>query len=484
MRPSSLYRTYSLLWLYIGGYIVLVAVTISQNNLRIAGGYFMVVYFAAVFGALLLSYLELFTLPKKSLYVQSFAHTTTHEENYRSAVSATSSHPVTAPAEDHPNTSTLPHDEAGDEVAETTSLLRGDRQTTFARYGGRRHSSDDAVSENEEEHAHGTPQPYGNEQPWSAHLPRWIWLPQFLLLAPMPLILIGQISLLLTSALHQTPADGSPVLTVYLFIAVLSVLLMAPLAPFVHRSTFHVPTFLFLVCVGTLIYNMVAFPFSTQNRLKVYFVQQVNLDTGINHVSLTGLDKFVRQIIHDIPSAAGLELDCVSPEYAARAGLTTCAWNGLAPRVVKSVPESVPPEKGYEDWLSFNISRAEGKNEAVFSIVGRSTRACRVFFDSPVSDIRVKDGADDERFRRVGDDGTKELRLWSREWERPWVVNVTWGGQEEEVGLDGRVVCLWSDDNEFGVIPALDEIRRFMPNWAVVSKLSDGLVEGSKVFHV
>lgn len=481
MRPSALHRTYSLIWLYMLTYVVLVAVTISQNNFHIAGGYFMVIYFAAVFAALLLSYLELFALPKKSLYVQTVYQTDTHEDSYPSAASAT----IITSADDHSNAPASHDDVADDEATETTSLLRGDRQTTFARYSSRRHSGDDATLDNEEEdHTHSTPQPYGAEQPWSAHLSRWTWLPQFLLLAPIPLIIVGQISLLLTSALHQTPADGSPVLDVYIFIAILSVLLMAPLGPFVHRFTFHIPTFLFLACVGTLIYNLIAFPFSVENRLKVYFVQQVNLDTGINRVSLTGLDQYIQEIIQEVPSAAGKELDCTPPEYAARAGLTTCAWNGIAPKTVKNLPEDVPPHKGYGDWLSFNVSRVENKSEAVLSVLGRNTRACRLYFDFPVNDLHVQGGAEDKRFKRVGNHGTKELRLWSREWERIWVVNVTWDGGDERRGLDGKVVCLWSDANEPGVVPALDEIRKFMPTWAVVSKLSDGLVEGSKAFHV
>lgn len=60
------------------------------------------------------------------------------------------------------------------------------------------------------------------------------------------------------------------------------------------------------------------------------------------------------------------------------------------------------------------------------------------------------------------------------------------GGEEEGVGdgLDGRVVCMWSDANEWGAIPALDEVRRFALVWVAVTKNQDGLVEGSKAFNV
>lgn len=55
---------------------------------------------------------------------------------------------------------------------------------------------------------------------------------------------------------------------------------------------------------------------------------------------------------------------------------------------------------------------------------------------------------------------------------------------QSDKGLDGKAVCLWSDDNKPGLIPALDEIRRFMPIWSAVTKYGDGLVEGSKPFVV
>ena len=48
----------------------------------------------------------------------------------------------------------------------------------------------------------------------------------------------------------------------------------------------------------------------------------------------------------------------------------------------------------------------------------------------------------------------------------------------EAKGKSGKVGCMWSDVNEPGVVPALDEVWRFEPVWSVVSKGGDGLVEG------
>jgi len=299
----------------------------------------------------------------------------------------------------------------------------------------------------------------------------------------------------MTSALYQTPSDGSPVLTVYLFIATLSMLLLAPVAPFIHRFNYPIPTLLFLICIATTIYNLIAFPFSQNARLKVYFVQQVDLDTGINEVSLTGLMPYVRDIIGYIPSAAGQDPSCTSPEYSARQGLAKCSWQGIAPDVRngRGLPKGVSPEKGYKDWVSFNATKVRNAtNEATFHIRGKNTRACRILFDSPIKDFNVTGYATDPRFPRVSSRGCKSIRLWSREWDESWEVKVSWDTPENKTssadkggsGLDGKVVCLWSDANDPATIPAFTEVRHFMPVWSAATKLSDGLVEGSKSFKV
>jgi hypothetical protein len=141
-----------------------------------------------------------------------------------------------------------------------------------------------------------------------------------------------------------------------------------------------------------------------------------------------------------------------------------------------------------KDWLSYNITKSDTGPKAQFSISGRNTRACKLVFDRPVRDFKVADSAYDPRFPHVSPDGTKEIRLWTREWGHSWTVEVEWSDSDETdekvPGLSGRVVCLWSDENTAGVIPALDEVRRYVPVWVGVSKLSDGLVEGSRRFQI
>jgi hypothetical protein len=466
MRPSALQRIYGLIWLFVGSFILLAFVTVLANNYQLAGGYWALFYFAAVFAALLLSYLELFFAPKKSVYAQTFDLI---DEDTQSA-----SRPLTGNSavrsEDRPV--------ADDEATETTSLLRGDQRSfARARQGSRRGSS----AEEDEPRPLDLGHPYPGEQEWSGKLPSWIWIVQFLLLVPITVILVGQIALLLTSALYQTPSDGNSSLFIYLSFAALTTLLIAPAGPFAHRITYHIPTFLFLVCVGTVIYNLVAFPFSREHRLKVYFVQQVNLETGANMVSLTGVDGYVQQIIGQLPSAQGKYVNCSTPDVATRKELKKCEWEGLPAKVVADT--SLFSNKSRTDsWLGYTVTKSNKTGEATIRVVGQNTRACRVLFDTSIRDLTVAGGGSDPRFKRTGEHGSREVRLWHREWSQPWNLSVSWDAKEKSK-LSGRVVCLWSDANT-GDIPAFDEVQHYLPTWAIPSKISDGLVEGYKHFEI
>lgn len=466
MRPSALQRMYGLIWLFVGSFILLAFVTVSANNYHLGGGYWALFYFGAVFAALLLSYLELFFAPKKSAYAQTFDVT---EEDSQPA-----SRPLTGNSVSRSEDRPLPDDEA----TETTSLLRGDQRSfARARHGSRRGSS----AEEDEPRPLDLGHPYPGEQDWSGKLPSWIWIMQFLLLVPITVILVGQIALLLTSALYQTPSDGNSSLFIYLSFAALTTLLVVPAGPFAHRITYHIPTFLFLVCVGTVIYNLVAFPFSREHRLKVYFVQQVNLDTNVNTVSLTGVDGYVQQIVGQLPSAQGRHVNCSTPDVVTRKELKKCEWEGLPANVVP-LQSRFSNKSRSDDWLDYKIVKGNNTDEAVIHVVGQNTRACRVLFDAPVRDLSVAGGVSDPRFKRTGEHGSREVRLWHREWSQPWDVSVSWDAKKNPK-LSGRVVCLWSDANT-GDIPAFDEIRHYLPIWAIPSKISDGLVEGYKHFEI
>jgi membrane protease PFF1-like protein/peptidase M28-like protein len=471
MRPSALQKMYALIWMYIGAWILLVGYTVLENNYGLGGGYFIVFYFAAIFTALLISYLELFALPSKTTYAELVA-------GYDS--SSVAAQPSRSGSQRRASSSGRREDNAGDEedeANERTSLLRGDRQTTFASGYGAHNRSNASIEGDDTELFEVLPRPYKHEQAWSGKLPSWTWLLQFFILGPFMIILLGQIGLFQTAALRQTPADGNSVLVIYFMIAALTTFLLAPVTPFVHRLTYVLPSVIFLVFIGTLLYNLLAFPFSETSRLKVYFVQNISLETGHNQVSLTGLPDYVESIIDAIPSSAGQKYDCGKPDFTARYGLRKCAWAGPPPNVLLDSKNKYPPPT----WMNFSATRnAANKTQARFHLSGRNTRACRLLFDKSISNYSIKGYATDSRFPTVNKNGCTSIRLWSREWGGSWEVDVEWDSGE----LSGRAVCLWSDANDPAAIPAYEEVLRFMPRWSIATKLSDGLVEGWKGFNV
>jgi Peptidase family M28 len=466
-RPSALTRAYSLTWLFIGWWAFLVAGTVFETQYQMAGVYFVFFYFASVFLATWVSYLELFSLPKKSKFCSGkFEEIEDIRSRSHSGSRVRDNHSPPARGSEH-------HDEDNEEATERSGLLPRGR-STFKNYT---HPEDDDAgstpSKVEEKH-------HVEEQEWSKPQWNWLWVLQLLIIAPVNLIFVGQISLITVTSLHQTGSDGSSMFLVYIFMAISSILLLSPIIPFVHRFTWHIPIFLLLVLIGTTIYSLVAFPFSPNNKLKLYFQQEVDIDNGTNTVSFTGITPFVQDAISTLPSAAGQHLNCTLTDST----LEKCSWLGLPPKIAD--PQSkLPPEELYRTWVQYNVSRIDLdglKSLSRFMLYGRDTRACKLVFDSPVSDFHVHGAAPvDKRFPPVPQSGSKEIRLWSRTWDRIWTVDVQWEGTSD---LTGKVVCLWSDVNEAGVIPAFDEARHFVPEWIAVTKAGDGLVEGFRRFSV
>ena len=486
-RPSAFHRVYALVWMFVGGWLILVVTTVLEHRFRIGSGYVIVLYFAAVFLATMISFLELFGLPRKSQYADEIESRTDEALSNSRPGTASGRAPIAPSAEERDGSAADVDnpDEDEEETTESTALLRDGRQATFAHYTSPQREPQ--APESSALEPAKKQRIYGAEQEWSWALPSWTWFIQFLLLAPVVIIFVGQLGLLAVTGVHQTSADGNPTMTVYIGIAIFAILLLAPVGPFIHRYSYHIPVFLLMVFIGTLIYSLVAFPFSPNNRLKLFFLQTVDLDTGINEVTLTGINsRYLDDAIRNIPSAAGQTPRCSAS--LRRKDLLECGWEGLSPRVVRNTAPGVPPSFGYVDWLYFNITRAAHKPEAHFHLWGRDSRACKITFNKPLSDFYIEDSADDKRFSRATEAGIQEIRLWSRTWEKPWSGTFRWEAGRDEPdrgsGLDGRVICLWSDANESGTIPALDEVRHYVPDWVAISKTSDGLVEGSKAFLI
>ncbi|KAI6259576.1 hypothetical protein MCOR27_003611 [Pyricularia oryzae] len=513
-RPSALHRLYVHIWLFILGWVALVFATVLEDRMRIASGYIFVFWESQVFLATLVAVCELFSLPRKIDFARGAAEEAEVRDHleavpHSDAVIAPSLEEATRPQRAGQSSNSPQEDDEDDVPDEETPLFRkagrGNKlDTSFLRRGYRRSVSAIMDSNNEAEDGPKRKQPFEGEQAWSGPMVTSTWILQFLLLGPFMVILGGQVGLLLTSAVNQTGVDGSSLLAPYLMIAALSAILLMPLSPFIHRVTKHVPLFLLAVAFATLIYSLVAFPFSPRAPYKTFFRQTVDLDTGDTQVHLAGVEQYLRKIIADVPSALGQEIACDAS--SSRRDLVDCTYDAAQVPPIPTygsgkksfdLPPGVSPGPAYYGkLLTVTVVNTtakiatQGSKTARLKIDAVNTRVVELRFSKegpPIRSFRVV-GADswDDRFGAFPDDGARVLRLWRRDWESSFVVDITWkvdGGNTR--GLEGRAVALWSDANDaVNTMPAFREVVRYAPAWATVSKAAPGLVEGSKAFKV
>lgn len=465
VRPSALTRAYGFGWICFGWWVILIVALVHEEQFHISGGYFTLFFSASAFLTTWLSYLELFSLPTKKKYATEKVH-----GSEESDVSRPASRPGSSRLAEDGNA----NDE--DEATERSSLLRTGGRSA---YKSLPHDDEDGTTKSAVKKKLMAKH---EEQEWSASLWDWMWLLQLVVIVPINVIILGQLGFYLVETLHQTGQDGSSVFLVYIGIAVVTILIFSPMVPMIHRFSWHIPIFLLLVLGGTLTYNLLAFPFSSQNRLKLYFNQQIDLEHGNNTVSLLGLPPFVATAISNIPSAAGQQVECMPVENRQR-----CAWIGPTPQVAGS-SAYVYSKSPYRSLLNYNASitnEARSTSTAQFRISGKNTKACKLVFDAPISSFHVQgQSQEDKRLPPVPEQGSKEVRLWSRTWNRTWTVDVTWDSKTHGRSLSGKAFCLWSDVNRKGVIPAFDEVAHYVPAWVALTKAADGLVEGYKTFNV
>lgn len=513
VRPSALQRGFVHIWLFSLGWAMLVAVAVFSDRFRIGSGYPIAFLNSALFLSTLVAMLELFALPSKQEFAQSLhdgrqAGDDTHDDSNTDALIAPTPGEI-----EHTYPSRVGSDEEDEEPTERTPLRSAESradQVSRTTFGQAYRRSISAVSDTSDD-GERCPEPFEGEQSWSGRLPTWTWFLQLLILAPVTILFFGQIGLVLVSSIQASGADGGDVLVAYLAIAIFSVLILLPLSPFSHRVTFHVPSALFAVFVAALIYNLVAFPFSANNRYKVYFQQDLFLDNGTSEVQITGIEHYTRMIINELPSAAGKPLTC--EDSPGRPGLSNCRYNGssVLPNLTGRLREGESASGDrYEGLVSLDITRpGSGINKASFRIDANESKVCKLSFEKPVSVFDVRGGAGlDSRFGEYPDEGVSVLQLFRRDWSGAWIVDVEWEDKTTQSGeqdgsdigpakdddrgtelrkrstLEGKVECQWSDANVPGTIPAYDECLQYSPSWAAFSKYSVGLVQGIRRFSV
>jgi hypothetical protein len=469
-RPSALTRAYGLGWIWTAWWVLLIGATTLEQQMHLGGVYSVLFFAASAWLATLLSYLEMFSLEKKEVYC-----------DHKVSDDFASNAPEASRSRERQPRSSDDNDDNDEEEepTERSGLLAGRGGKAFRKYKTQ-DSEDDA---NHQETAHDAD--HQSEQEWARGQWSWLWILQFLTVVPINLVIIGQIALKLVAGLHQTGVDGSSLFLVYIFMAIFTIILFSPLVPFIHRLTWQVPTFLFLVLVGTLIYNLIAFPFSANNRMKVFFQQEIDLETGHNNVSFIGPPGYVEQAITSLPSAAHVNLDFVNADdFSTR---RKYFFEGLSPAIA-DYDGSKSEKKRYRDWIDYKVAKTSNNSDSTkarFTISGQNTRACKLVFDAPIQKFKVLGmGPTDDRFPSVPEGGSREIRLWSRDWNTSWTVDVRWNNEKLGDGMGGKVVCMWSDVNQREVIPAWDEAAHYAPEWVAMTKAGDGLLEGYKRFKV
>jgi len=273
----------------------------------------------------------------------------------------------------------------------------------------------------------------------------------------------------------------------------LALLIVLPLAPFSMNMHRWLNSIVLLIFVLSTLYTYLAFPFSQETPLKVYFAQSVDLDTSRVVTALSGPRQFLSTvIIPRFPSAYNQALDCTdAPD---KLGLQTCKWEvGDA-----FVPSPGGSERYYgqgpmSKWVTTSIKRT-GPNSARIKVQGLNTRSCTLQF----SGKRVKgfhlsgDGGKGlQGGSEVPEDGLEQIRLWSRDWEKEFEVDVDFAGSEDEKAT-GRVSCGWAEYESAtvcggrtgGKIPSLEEVLLFLPEWAVVTKSSAALFDAGWGFEI
>jgi hypothetical protein len=469
VRPTALHRGFALIWLFILSWALQVIAALVEDRMHIGGLYFAAFFHTAVFVSLFISLVELFALPGKHEFANQYQDDAAPEH-----VRVTSSDNTITGNEDEQE----PHEFADEDATETTPLRVGEQgygssdQPTFASTYRRTAQADEPSAPSPLK----SYPPYEHEQAWSGRLPTWTWFLQFLLLAPVHIIIIGNLGLIQTASMNMTGADGGGLLAPLMGVGIITIILLLPLTPFMHRITRHVPLFLFLVFVATFIYNLAAFPFSVNYRYKLYFQEVIDVDAETNVASLSGLPEYAHSVVSSIPTATihGFECSKKSP----RAGLTACEYDA------SSLPPFLANGTDLKKLITVTSSKSSDEKTAKLNINVVESKMCILDLSEAVFGFEIKNGAPpDSRFGSIPTTGLKRITLFKREWEGSWevILQLTDEGRTlSQEPLEVTVRCAYSDMNDEKTIPVLHELYQYMPKWAVITKAAVGLVEVKK----
>ncbi|KAI0688998.1 hypothetical protein BC835DRAFT_1441523 [Cytidiella melzeri] len=341
------------------------------------------------------------------------------------------------------------------------------------------------------------------------------WIFQMLALIPAPTVLLFQIDVQMMHSLRNTLADGSSPVVVYGGLSIFSLLIFINIAPFAHNIHRTLYMLVLAILAISLVISWTAFPFTQDAPLKVFFQQSVEINSATSPIAarpgmdegfgvstggavhvvtrLTGVKGYTdKMLIPELPSAFGKNITC-SVDQTIRKGLSACSWeSSLIPSPGGN--SSAIHHANAADWFSLSTERLNGTT-ARFSIRGVNTRSCQLFFNNPLTSFEILgSGARMQPGYEIPEGGTDTIMLWSRTWDKEFVVDVSWRGANPEFKMEGRAACNWAEYASgtaggphaaiSAQIPAYEEVLHFLPLWATPTKFNVGLVEVWTKFSV
>ncbi|KAH8826949.1 putative zinc metalloprotease [Flagelloscypha sp. PMI_526] len=452
-KQSLLVQLYFLTWVF------LVGSTVVANKLQVASGYFFTVWNLTLWLALAIGCLEAAvfkTEPTEKVGDDNEEQTGSIQET---------------------------REEADEESTERTPLL----QPLVSRH---------AVIEDAEKDTIG------------------FWFLQFVLSLP-PVILIAHLAVIVVNGMTQTVVDGSDALFVYGALSAVGIALLLPLVPFLPILHIRLNLLVGILLIASVLYLLFgAQPFDILTPFKVYFQQTVTfpvVELGQTAIAvptvetiLTGLvGPISAGIIPRLTSAKGKTIRCL--DSTVKHGLTSCSWesSSLIPQVASATSHRMTAPNDNATLLldaphffAATVKRASTNSSILtFSITPTNSLNCRLYFNEtqkPVSHFIL--GADEVAgYPPSGEAGVAEIRLWSRTWGNTFDVDVHMHSEAASDLVEGVIACEWAEyesgmlgieDTPNAKIPAYEEALREIPDWAVPSKFSDGLVEVKRGFRI
>ncbi|CDK26427.1 unnamed protein product [Kuraishia capsulata CBS 1993] len=355
------------------------------------------------------------------------------------------------------------------------------------------------------------------------------WLLQFLIVAPLSILVVYLTGDLLLQGLGKTSQESARLGGATMeFLSIFAVLLGLPVVAFVHKFNAIMAVLLAITVLTSSVFTVLEPSYSWSSPLKVRFVQTIDLSGSKQPVvSLQARSGFITDVLNDIPSIKNSDDAVICDTNADDSEI--CQYVGLRPWLV----DGSAKKNAFNHYLDVEVVNSTGDGrfspfEAEIKIWAQQNRDCVVYFNtsnydsleakagnhnlvSPVKQVTIHHGkhvnsstvgvdsvvpsgysidpvTGDEYFKLSS--GIDEVKLYKVDWNRPyyhlglkWMV--PWDSDSEADGLGIQVRCLWGEADETTIVggekkrkvPAFEELVRYSPSNVVYSNLAMGFVE-------